>query len=179
MDPPETFFWDCGGERRYNSLTPRLEKILHQLPTFFLKDATNDDSLGMHSLWRIVMIAALLIHSPIDNTRNLCPSDGSGTHRTGLYGDIQCTVSQVFPAKGVCSRGDGLHLSMGRHVAECFRQVVSPGDDTVFAYHNGPDGYFTCLIGDLGLVKRHPHISFVFNLLFHAAKLRKKVCRTK
>ena len=64
---------------------------------------------------------------------------------------------------------------MGSHVAECLCQVVGTGDDSVFTYHDGADGYFTCLVSDLGLVECHSHIAFVIILLFHAAKLQKKL----
>ena len=61
---------------------------------------------------------------------------------------------------------------MCRHVAECLRQVVGAGDDSVLAHYDGSDGYLTCSEGGLCFVECTLHVEFVFLLLiFHAAKV--------
>ena len=129
----------------------------------------------MHGLWRIGVIAPFLVETAVDNAWNLCPADGTGTHNTRLDGDVERTLGEILSAQQVGGRGDGLHLGMGRHVAERLREVMATGDDTVLAHHDGADGYLAFLIGHTGLVERPLHVEFVFFLLFlfnHAAKLQ-------
>ena len=78
----------------------------------------------MQSTGSILTITTLGVFPAINDTGNLRPPQGSGTHGTGLHGDVEGTVGQVLAAKGVGSGGDGLHLGMGSHVAERLRQVV-------------------------------------------------------
>ena len=129
----------------------------------------------MHGLWRIGVIAPFLVETAVDNAWNLCPADGTGTHNTRLDGDVERTLGEILSAQQVGGRGDGLHLGMGRHVAERLREVMATGDDTVLAHHDGTDGYLAFLIGHTGLVERPLHVEFVFFLLFlfnHGAKLQ-------
>ena len=121
------------------------------------------------------MIAPFLVETAVDDARDLCPADGAGTHHTRLDGDIERTLVKVFPAQEVRCRGDGLHLSMSRHVAERLCEVVAAGDDAVLAHDDGTDGNLALLIGHTGFVERPLHVEFVFFLLFllnHAAKLQ-------
>jgi len=129
----------------------------------------------MHGLWRIGVIAPFLVETAVDNAWNLCPADGTGTHNTRLDGDVERTLGEILSAQQVGGRGDGLHLGMGRHVAERLREVMATGDDTVLAHHDGTDGYLAFLIGHTGFVERPLHVEFVFFLLFlfnHGAKLQ-------
>ena len=129
----------------------------------------------MHGLWRIRVVAPFLVETAIDDARNLRPTDGTGTHHAGLDGDIKRTLCEIFSAQQVGGRGDGLHLSMGCHVAERLCEVVTAGDNTLFAHHDSSDGNLTFLIGHAGLVECPLHVEFVFFLLFlfnHAAKLQ-------
>ena len=129
----------------------------------------------MHGLWRIGVIAPFLVETAVDNAWNLCPADGTGTHNTRLDGDVERTLGEILSAQQVGGRGDGLHLGMGRHVAERLREVMATGDDTVLAHHDGADGYLAFLIGHTGLVERPLHVEFVFFQLFllnHGAKLQ-------
>ena len=100
------------------------EEVLHELSALFFQNAISNRSFGVQGAWRIELVAALLVATAIDDAWHLCPSSGAGTHGAGLYGYIECTVCQVFPPQRVGSSGDGLHLSVGGHVAERFRQVV-------------------------------------------------------
>ena len=129
----------------------------------------------MHGLWRIGVIAPFLVETAVDNAWNLCPADGTGTHNTRLDGDVERTLGEILSAQQVGGRGDGLHLGMGRHVAERLREVMATGDDTVLAHHDGADGYLAFLIGHTGFVERPLHVEFVFFQLFlfnHGAKLQ-------
>ena len=129
----------------------------------------------MHGLWCKLVITPLLVETAVDDAWYLCPTDGTCTHYTRLDGDVEGAISEIFPTQKVCSRGDGLHFSMCRYVAESLSQVVAAGDDAVLAHHDGTDGYLTCLIGQTGLVECSLHVEFVFFLLFllyHAAKLQ-------
>ena len=129
----------------------------------------------MHGLWRIGVIAPFLVETAVDNAWNLCPADGTGTHNTRLDGDVERTLGEILSAQQVGGRGDGLHLGMGRHVAERLREVMATGDDTVLAHHDGADGYLAFLKGHTGFVERPLHVEFVFFLLFlfnHGAKLQ-------
>ena len=129
----------------------------------------------MHGLWRIGVIAPFLVETAVDNAWNLCPADGTGTHNTRLDGDVERTLGEILSAQQVGGRGDGLHLGMGRHVAERLREVMATGDDTVLAHHDGADGYLAFLKGHTSFVERPLHVEFVFFLLFlfnHGAKLQ-------
>ena len=129
----------------------------------------------MHGLWRIGVIAPFLVETAVDNAWNLCPADGTGTHNTRLDGDVERTLGEILSAQQVGGRGDGLHLGMGRHVAERLREVMATGDDTVLAHHDGADGYLAFLKGHTGFVERPLHVEFVFFQLFllnHGAKLQ-------
>ena len=152
----------------------RFKEVLHQLATFLFQDATDDGGFGMHGMRREVVVAPFVVGTAIYDARQLGPSDGTCTHHAGFYGDVEGAVGKILAAQGVGSGGDGLHLGMCRHVAERLSEVVGTGDDTVFAYDNGTDGNLACLIGCLGFIEGHPHIAFVFFLLFfcnHVAKL--------
>ena len=129
----------------------------------------------MHGLGRIFMIAPLFIETAIDNAWYLGPADGTSTHHTRFDGDVERAFCEILPTQEVRSRGDGLHLSMSRHVAECFRQVVAAGDDAILTHDDGTNWYFTFLIGHTGFVEGSLHVEFVFFLLFlfnHAANLQ-------
>ena len=121
------------------------------------------------------MKAPFLVETTIDDAWDLCPADGTGTHHTRFDGDVERAFCEILPTQEVRSRGDGLHLSMGRHITECFRQVVAAGDDAILTHDNGTDWYFTFLIGHAGFVEGPLHVEFVFFLLFlfnHAANLQ-------
>ena len=128
----------------------------------------------MHGLWRIGVIAPFLVETAVDDAWDLRPADGTGTHHTRFDGDVEGALGEILPAQQVGSRGDGLHLGVGRDVAERLREVVATGDDTVLAHHDGTNGYLPLLIGHSGLVECPLHVEFVFFLLFlfnHAAKV--------
>lgn len=127
----------------------------------------------MHGVWGILLVAAFLIGTAENDTGYLCPADGTCAHRAGLYRDIECAVCQILTAEGVGGSGDGLHLCVSRHIAECFCQIMSTGDDAVLAYDDGSDGNLSFVISLSGLVKGALHVEFVFFQLFfcHAAKV--------
>lgn len=123
------------------------------------------------------MITPFLIEAAIDDARYLCPADGSGTHHTWLYGDIEGAVGEIFPSKEIGCRGYRLHLGMGGNIAEGLSKVMGAGDDPVLTNHYRPDGNLTFAICLAGLVEGTLHIEFIFFLLFfccHGAKVRKK-----
>ena len=93
------------------------------------------------------MKTALIVGSTIDYARNLGPPYSTSTHGAGLNGDIKCAVGEVFAAKGIGSSGDGLHLGMGRNIAECLGEIVGAGYDAIFAYYYCPDGNLARLQG--------------------------------
>lgn len=148
-----------------------LKEVLHQLAALVLQNATSDGALGVQGMRGILMITALLVAAAIDHAGQLCPAQGSGTHRARLYGDVKRAVGQVLPAQLVGRRRDGLHLSMGRHVVQRLCQVVGTGDDAVLAYDDGTNGYLSFIEGLLRLLQCAAHILFVFLWLFHCAKL--------
>ena len=50
--------------------------------------------------WNMIFVveAPLLINCSVDYTGNLCPSDGSSTHRAGFDCDVERTICQIFSA---------------------------------------------------------------------------------
>ena len=73
-----------------------LEEGLHQFAAVGFKDATGNDGLGVEGTGGIELVAALLVGRTIDDTGNLCPADGSGTHRAGLDGDVEGAVGEIL-----------------------------------------------------------------------------------
>ena len=93
------------------------------------------------------MKTALIIRSTINYAGYLSPAYSTSTHGARLNGDIKCAVGEVFAAKGIGSSGDGLHLGMGRNIAERLGEIVSTRNDTVLAYYYRPDGNLARLQG--------------------------------
>ena len=128
------------------------EKLLHQFPAFILKNASHNVCSRVHGVRGVVPVATLLVKGTIDDAGHLCPTDGSGTHRAGLYRDIEGAVGQVFPSEQIGCRCDGLHLGMGCHVVQRLCQIVCPRYDAPFAHHYRPNGDFTFLAGCFGFL---------------------------
>ena len=61
---------------------------------------------------------------------------------------------------------------MGCYIAECLREVMGTGYDTVFTNDNGADGYLAGFIGLLSLGQCLAHIHFILIFLFHDAKVQ-------
>ncbi len=108
------------------TLATRLEEVQHKLTALVFKDTTDDFCLRVHRPRSVFVVATLLVGRAIDDTWDLRPADGTRTHRTGLDSNVEGTLRQVFPTKGIGSSGDGLHLGMGGDIAEGLRQVVGP-----------------------------------------------------
>lgn len=100
------------------------EERLHELTAFFFQYSAGNAGFGVESMWGQVVVAALFVCAAIDDTGNLCPSDGTSTHGAGFYGDVEGAVCEVFASKGVCRGSDCLHLSMSGNVAEGLGEVV-------------------------------------------------------
>ena len=98
------------------SLSLVLEKLLHQLATFVFEDTTNGGTLGVQGVWGIHGKTTLVVVAAIDDAGNLAPTESTGTHHAGLYGDVEGAVCEVFAAQFVGSHGDGLHLGVSCHV---------------------------------------------------------------
>ena len=86
------------------------------MPAFFFQNATGNRAFGMKGMGGIVVIATLLVATAIDDTGYLTPAQGSGTHGTGLYGDVEGAVGEVLATQFVGGGSDGLHLGMGCNV---------------------------------------------------------------
>ena len=108
------------------TLATRLEEVQHELTALVFKNTTDDFCLRVHRPRSVFVITTLLVGRTIDDTGDLRPANGTGTHRTGFDGDVERTLRQVFPAKGIGSSGDGLHLGMGGDIAEGLRQIMGP-----------------------------------------------------
>ena len=119
------------------------------------------------------MISSFLVGTAIDDSGYLSPTYRSSTHRAGLDGDVERAVGEILAAQRVGCSCDGLHLGMGRDVAERLCQIVRTGDDAVLAHDDGTDGDFTSFKGCQGFVERHLHVALVFFLLFFAVHVAK------
>ena len=93
------------------------------------------------------MKTALIVGSTINYAGYLGPPYRTGTHGAGLNGDIECAVGKVFAAKGIGSSGDGLHLGMGRNIAERLGEIMGARYHAVLAYYYCPDGNLARLQG--------------------------------
>ena len=99
----------------------------------------------------VVVIAAFLVATAIDDAWYLAPSQGSGTHDTWLYGNVEGAVGQVFSSQFIGCSSDGLHLGMGRDVVQCLSQIVGTRNNMVLANHYGTNGYLAFFEGLLRL----------------------------
>ena len=89
---------------------------MHELTTFVFQYTASDLTFGVQGMGRIVGVATLLVATAINNAGYLAPAQGSGTHRTGLYGNVERAVGEVFSPQFVSCSGDSLHLGMGCHI---------------------------------------------------------------
>lgn len=112
---------------------------MHEFATFLFKNTRRDRRFGVQGPRGVELIAALRVGSAIDHPRHLRPTQGSGTHHTRLYGDVERTVLQVLTAQLIGCRSECLHFCMCRHIAKGLREVMCTGNDTVLADHDGTD----------------------------------------
>lgn len=94
----------------------------------------------MQRLCRISLIPAFIIFRTKNKFSRLCPGNSTGTHHTGLYGDIQCTFVQVLSAKHIGRSSNNLHFGMGCHIIQCFCQVMGTGNDSLLQTTTAPTG---------------------------------------
>lgn len=106
---------------------------------------------------RIEAVAPFLVGCSIDNTRYLCPAKRSGTHGTGLHGDVERAILQVLTAQLIGSGGECLHFCMCRDVVERLCEVMCPCDDAVVADHYGTYRHLSHVEGLPGLVEGTLH----------------------
>ena len=137
------------------------EEVLHQLRGFVGKQALGDFRLGVEHAGGVAAVAALRVFRPVDEAPHLCPGYGSGTHGAGFYGHVERALVQILGPEVVFGSGDGLHLSVGRGVAQRLGQVVCTGDDAFLADDDGSDGHFVFRIGPAGFFECLAHVFFV------------------
>ena len=135
------------GRQPYRGLAARLEEALHERSGFVLEEPSIEANASGKELRSVKEVAELRFACPINNTLYPRPKEGTGTHRAGLYRDIEGAVGQVFPSEQIGCRCDGLHLGMGCHVVQRLCQIVCPRYDAPFAHHYRPNGDFTFLAG--------------------------------
>ena len=80
------------------SLSFFLKELLHELAAFLFKDTGGNNTTGMKGVGGEIGVAALGVATAIDDTGNLAPAKGSGTHGTGFDGDVEGAVGEVFAA---------------------------------------------------------------------------------
>ena len=148
-----------------------LEELLHQLAALVFQNAGRDSAAGMQGLRSQQCEAALFVVAAVDDAGNLAPAKGSGTHGARLYGNIECTVGQVFAAQFIGGGSDSLHLGMSRDVVQRLCQVMGARYHTVLTYDDGTDGYLALVEGLLRLLQSLAHILFVFGHVFFAVSL--------
>ena len=73
-----------------------LKELLHELAALVFKDAGGNGTTGMEGVRGEVGVASLGVATAIDDTGNLTPTEGSGTHSTGFDGDVEGAVDEVF-----------------------------------------------------------------------------------
>ena len=137
------------------------EEILHQLGAFVGKDATDAFCLGVQGTGRIVMEATLGVGSTIDDAGHLGPADGTGTHHTGLHGDIEGTVGEILPTQLIGCDSDGLHLGMGSRIGQGFREIIGTGYHLLMTDNDGSDRYLTLFKSFLSFSQSQTHVVFV------------------
>ena len=137
------------------------EKVFHQLPALLLHHPTNAFTPRMKRFGCIGLEATFGIRSAKDHSRNLCPTDGAGTHHTGLHRDIKRALVEILSPYRLCCGGDGLHLSMGGHIGEGLCEVMSPTDYPAGSYHHSTNRHLVFSKGFTGLIERLAHISLV------------------
>ena len=80
-------------------LSLALKEVLHELAALVFEYAASHGTFRMQGMRCIVGIATLLVATAIDNAGYLAPSQGSGTHGAGLYGDVERAVGEVLAAQ--------------------------------------------------------------------------------
>ena len=138
------------------------EKVFHQLGTFVSQYASSDGAARMEGLGGKALEAALFVRCTIDESPQLAPTDGTGTHDAGFDRDVERTAVEILAAQLLGCRRNGLHFGMCRHVVKGFCQVVSATDNASVGNHNGTDRYFVALQGLLGFGKCFSHPAFIF-----------------
>lgn len=120
----------------------RSKKLFHKRGTFIGHQSFNDNSFRMQSRTGIFLIATFLIFGAKHKSARLCPGDSSGTHHTGFNCDIQSTFIEIFTPKNIGCGSNRLHFGMGRHIIQCFREIVGTRNNPLFTNHNSPHGHF-------------------------------------
>ena len=151
------------GNRPSTSPAPT-EEILHESEGLLGQHTGREPGLGMQSRIRVgeeSAIAPLRIGSAIDNAPDLGPTQGGGTHRTRLKRDIESAIRQILAIQMLGGSRDGLHLGMGRNIAETLGKIMGARYDAVVADYDGPDRHLPLRSGESGLIEGHAHETLV------------------
>ena len=106
------------GLRLYStSLSFSFEEVLHQGFAFLFQYSLAHRALGVKGIGGKTFEPTLFVASTKYHSAHLRPAYGSCTHDAGFYRYIERAVLQVFAAKRVGCRSDGLHLGMGSDIA--------------------------------------------------------------
>lgn len=116
------------------------EKTAHQLPALLGSDSPHNDGAGMKNGSVHRGKPPLGIGRSIDHTPDLAPGTRTGTHHAGLHGDIEGAILQVLAAQRRSRSSNGLHLGMGRGIAQKLHQIVPTAHYPLTANHHGTYG---------------------------------------
>ena len=117
------------------------------MAAFFFKDAAFAFCFRVHHSRGIFTETAFGIVRAVDDTCDLCPSDGTCTHGAGLYSDVEGAFGKILTSQRIGCHCDGLHFGMCSRVNERLGQVVGTGNHLVFAYHYGTNRYLAFFKG--------------------------------
>ena len=138
-----------------------LEKLFQQGFGFQGSYARYHFSLWVEYLFRNGGESTLWVGGAVNYASNLRPCKGSGTHHAGLEGDVQSAVGEVLAANGLCRRGYGYHLGVGRYVVQQFGAVVAAGYYLAVAHYHRPDGNLVLVVGRAGFLQGLAHVIFI------------------
>src|SRR5690606_10800094 len=84
----------------------------------------------------ILRRSSFFIYRTKYNFWNLRPIRSSRTHDTGLYGNIQRAIFQIFAPHIVGGGGKSLHLCMCSYIIQSLSEVTPPPYKLALSYHN-------------------------------------------
>lgn len=116
------------------------EKTAHQRPALICSDTARDGGTGVKNGSAHGGKAPLGVGRSIDHTPHLAPGTRTGTHHAGLHGDIEGAILQVLAAQSRSRSSNGLHLGMGRGIAQQLNQIVPAAHYPLTANHHGTYG---------------------------------------
>lgn len=120
------------------------EKLGEQSGAFSLKNALHDHRAMVKSrllkqIHQGACAAGFGVSRAVDDLRNAGLYNRTGTHRTGLQGDVQAAIQQTPGSERAAGLTDSYHLRMGGCIEGGLAKIEAAPYNFISADNDGPD----------------------------------------